>query len=152
MALTLTAEDIAAIADAVWARAETMLAGLAAAAPASASSDADYVLTQGDLPGATEFTLRDDTGTIVDLTTATGVTFTMRALDDTIVVDAQAAAVVAPATSGKVTYTWQAADVAASGLFAADFEVTFTGGRVVTFPTSPKLYVRIVATIEEPSV
>jgi hypothetical protein len=38
------------------------------------------------------------------------------------------------ANKGKVTYTWQAADVDTPGLYACEWEVTFSGGAKATFP------------------
>lgn len=104
----------------------------------------DYTLTQKDLPGATQFTLTDADGTIVDLTLCTAVTFSMRGVDDTLAVDAGPASVSGTPTLGKVTYTWGSGDTDTPGLYWGEFHCTFSDGRLLSFPTDPKLLIHIV--------
>lgn len=74
-----------------------------------------------------------DGTTPVDLTAASVRIFVRRVSTGVLVVDA-AGAIVAPATDGRVRYEWGAADLAASGGYVAEWEVTFSDGKIQTFP------------------
>ena len=87
-------------------------------------------------------TLTDASGAAVNVTGAT-VRFTMTAYGgSTPKVNRQAATIVT-AASGVVRYTWQAGDLDTPGPFLAEFEVTFSGGAVQTYPGTGYLRVYI---------
>lgn len=86
-------------------------------------------------------TLEDADGP-VDLTGAT-VKFLMQDLQGNQVVDASAT--ITNASQGKVEYNWVSGDVDTAGEFEAEFEVTFSSGKVRTFPNED--YITVV--IEE---
>lgn len=56
-----------------------------------------------------------------------------------------AAATIVSATGGSVTYAWGASDTDTSGLYIAEWEVTFGDGTKRTFPENDYLYVNVVA-------
>lgn len=81
------------------------------------------------------------TPTSTDLTGAT-VRFNMRAASAGAVKINRAAAVVVTETgTPTVRYDWQAADTDTAGYYEAEFEVTYAGGAVETFPNSG--YIRV---------
>lgn len=78
-----------------------------------------------------------------DLSGAT-VRFSMSKNDDGAVKINRAAAVVVTATgTPTVRYDWQPADTDEAGFFSAEFEVTYSGGAVETFPNSGHIPVTI---------
>lgn len=85
-------------------------------------------------------TCLDPSGSAVDLTGAT-VRFHMLNDDDETVVDAAATLVVA--ANGTVKYTWAADDTDVAGGFRGEFEVTYSGGAIETFPNTSYIPIRI---------
>lgn len=69
----------------------------------------------------------------VDLTAAT-VRFSMRAIGGAVIIDSVLAVVVTPTGSPVVRYDWTAPDSADAAYCDAEFEVTYAGGAVETFP------------------
>lgn len=98
--------------------------------------DIDFNLRKGDRLPLLTATLLDPDGDAVDLTTATGVIFQMRAKHASTLKVSAAASVLSPATAGRVQYAWAAADVDTEGLYEGTFEVTWTGGKTQTVPTA----------------
>lgn len=94
---------------------------------------ADFTIKRGDTFPVLSQTIRDATGSAVDLTGAT-VTFTMRATSAIAPTVNATATVVAPATAGQVTYTWTATDSATPGTYMAEFHVVLSGGAKMTWP------------------
>lgn len=93
---------------------------------------ADYTIKQNDQGGVIRSTLADENG-VVNLGTATQVLLrmTQRVSGTTKTLTAA----VADAAGGIVSYTWQASDLAEAGTYDAEFEVTFAGGKIDTFPS-----------------
>ncbi len=54
-----------------------------------------------------------------------------------------APAVIEDADNGIVYYSWDAADTDTIGSYEAEFEVTFTGGEIETFPNNRYIEVEI---------
>lgn len=75
--------------------------------------------------------LKDGDGVVVDVTGAT-VRFHMKDQSGAIKVDA--AAVVNDGPTGDVQYAWAVGDTDTAGFYDSEFEVTYSGGRVETFP------------------
>lgn len=117
------------------------------------AATADFSLKANDTLPSIQATLTSN-GTAVDLTTATGVKFIMRAADASFVPVAgtpkvnSAAVIVAPATNGVVRYDWATADTNAPGNYVAEWQCTFTGGKVETFPTLTFHTLTIVADLD----
>ena len=74
-------------------------------------------------------------GSAVDITGAT-VNFHMGDIIDT-------AAVIVNAATGSVRYDWAAVDTEKAGEFSAEFEVTFSDGKIETFPNVGYLRINI---------
>lgn len=103
-----------------------------------------FFLKRGDTSPSLRFAL------IPEDTVLTGATvrFNMRSTNPVAVVVNRAAAVVeTPTGTPTVRYDWQAADTDTEGTFEAEFEVTYAGGAVETFPNADYITVRVVADI-----
>lgn len=79
----------------------------------------------------------------VDLTGAT-VAFKMR-LPGSPTLKVDAPATIVDAIQGEVSYAWAVGDTDTTGLYQAEFEVTFAGGATFSFPTQGFLQVQVLA-------
>lgn len=100
-----------------------------------------FNIKQGDTFPSLRANLKDGSNEAIDLTGAT-VRFHMRPVG-TAVAAIDAAATVISAGTGVVDYTWQAGDTATVGEYQAEFEVTYPGGEVETFPNGGFLSVKV---------
>lgn len=89
-----------------------------------------FFIKMGDTSPSLLFDLLPST---VDLTGAT-VRFSMRTRAGTVVVSRASAAIVTATGTPRVRYDWQPGNTATPGLHEAEFEVTYAGGAVETFP------------------
>lgn len=94
---------------------------------------ADFTIKRGDRLPVIQATIKDDTGTVVDLTGATVDFHMVHKTTRTVKVDA-AASVVTPATGGVVQYAWAAGDTDTAGFYDAEFEVTTSASKKITAP------------------
>ncbi len=102
----------------------------------------DVYAKENDTGSSFQKTLEDENGAAVDVTGAT-VRFTMTsALDGTVKIS-EAAATIDDAVNGLVSYTWAAGDLDTPGDYFGEFEVTFSGGDVQTFPNDGHLKIRV---------
>ncbi len=109
--------------------------------------EADFFIKQGDLVPHLAETLEDDTFAAVDLTSA-NVRFKMRKIDATSLITNASANILqvgdgSDGSKGDVSYTWSAGDTDEAGLYQGEWEVTFTGGAVETFPNAGFTLIRI---------
>jgi len=81
----------------------------------------------------------------VDLTGA-AVRFKMQSLSGGVL-KVDSSAVIVDAVAGSVSYEWAAGDSDTVGQYRAEFEVTFLGGQVLSFPTNGFLPVQVVTSI-----
>lgn len=86
-------------------------------------------------------------GQPVNLTTATGVKFIMRATGGGTV-KVNAAAVIVTPTAGVVRYDWIAADTATPGSYQAEWQVTWPDAKPQTFPTASYHTVDVLADLD----
>lgn len=73
------------------------------------------------------------TQTAVDLTTATSIILVLKSTSGGQA-SRKTGSVVGGPTNGIVKYIWQAGDTATSGVFNAEWEITFSAGRIQSFP------------------
>ncbi|MDW8206834.1 MAG: hypothetical protein RMJ43_03285 [Chloroherpetonaceae bacterium] len=106
----------------------------------------DVVITRGDVPEMPlEVILTDSRGNPMDLSGHTQIRFHMRPVRGGSVITGNASAVNFPGGDGRVRYVWQAANTQTVGDYWGEFEVIWgLTGKVVSFPTWPKLLVRVV--------
>lgn len=101
-----------------------------------------FYVKQNDTAPSIRATLKDGDDAVIDLTDAT-VRFHMRTIGGTTAKIDSAVSIVSPATDGVVQYDWIAADTDTIGSFQAEFEVTYSNGRIETFPNSGYIRVEI---------
>ena len=114
-------------------------------------AEPDFTLRRGDSASRLQAVLTDSAGVAVTIEGATvllkmapiaGGTLTVAAL---ATVDQVGVGTATDGLMGSVHYDWQAADTANAGLFAGEWEVTFAGGAVETFPNGDPFLVHITA-------
>jgi hypothetical protein len=105
---------------------------------------ATYYVKRGDTGHIFEATLTADAGA-VNLSGA-AVKFLMRAGDGTVKVNANAT-VVTPTAPAVVRYTAAAGDVDTVGSYQAEWQVTYAGGQIQTFPNDSYINVLVARDI-----
>lgn len=101
----------------------------------------DFQITQNDTYSALRGRCVDENGAIVDLTGATARFHMKKPGSDTPTIDA--VAFIENEPNGVIVYAWEDGDTADSGMYMAEFEVTYSDGGVETFPTKPLVvYIR----------
>ena len=100
-----------------------------------------FYIKQNDTSPYLLATLKDGNENLIDLTSAT-VRFHMRKIGSSVAT-VDAAAIVVSEDQGTVKYEWQAADTAQIGSYQAEFEVTYSGGAIETFPNNGYIRVEI---------
>jgi len=101
----------------------------------------DFYIKDSDTLPAIQAILTDATDTVVNLSGCT-VRFIMTN-KSTAVVAVDAAATVVNAAGGVVRYNWVTGDTDIAGGYRAEWEVTFGGGGVETFPNSTYMNIKI---------
>ena len=106
---------------------------------------ADFYLKRGDTSPSLEATLTEFDGTddvAIDLTGAS-VVFSMTTMGGTVIVSRKSVAIVT-ALNGQVRYDWESGDTAMPGTFKAEFEVTLPSGKIVSFPNTESIVIKIL--------
>lgn len=101
---------------------------------------ATFYIKKGDTEPKLRATLQNADGTAIDLTTATGLSFVMKAPNGT---STKTAASFVNRATGVVEYAWMPADTAAAGAYNCEFEISWAG-RLQTVPSNEYIVVRIV--------
>lgn len=100
-----------------------------------------FYLKQNDTAPSIRATLKDGSGSAIDLTGAS-VRFHMKDLAGTVKIDTDAT-VISPATSGIVQYNWTGSDTDTAGTYYAEFEVTYSDSTVESFPNDGNIGILI---------
>ena len=92
-----------------------------------------------------DVSLQDVSGNALDLqASVSGITFTMKNLDDdSVAVQAQSATII-PETTGMVRYSWSPSDTSTAGTYVGEFQVLYNDGTKLTIPTSTVLSIVIL--------
>jgi len=93
----------------------------------------EFTIKQNDTLEAIAATLNDSVGSAFSLAGAT-VVFSMRSLTTNALIIDNVAATIVDAALRKVKYEWIAGNTVLAGDYLAEFEVTFSDGKIQTFP------------------
>ena len=102
-----------------------------------------FYIKQNDTRPELDVFLRDDKDRTINVTGAT-VKFNMRNASDNIVKVNAGSVTTVSSTSGRVKYSFNSADTDTAGNFDGEFQVTFVGGQVETFPND--CYIKVIIT------
>ena len=102
----------------------------------------DFTIGQNDILPELEVTLVDDNQVAVPLDGAGSIKFHMMQQDQSVPKVDDVAVFVDKAT-GKVKYTWKAADTDTDGIYFGEFEVTWTAGGTTTFPNNSYIVIKV---------
>lgn len=102
-----------------------------------------FFIKQNDTSPSLDVALQDDRGRPVDISGAT-VVFHMRNTADDSVKITSGVVTILSSTLGQVRYGWSAANTDTAGNFEAEFQVTFSGGGIQTFPSDT--YIDVIIT------
>jgi hypothetical protein len=102
-----------------------------------------FYIKQNDTRPELDVFLRDDKDRTINVTGAT-VKFNMRNASDNTVKVNNGSVTTVSSTSGRVKYSFSAADTDTAGNFDGEFEVTFVGGQVETFPNDG--FIKVIIT------
>jgi hypothetical protein len=111
--------------------------------------DPDFFIKRGDTASRIQATLENSGGTPVSIQGAnvvwkmapiSGGSLTVSAA---AIIDQQGDGSGTAGAMGQVHYNWATADLAASGLYLGEWEVTFASGAVQTFPNGDQIRVAI---------
>lgn len=106
---------------------------------------ADFTIKRNDLLPIFEAVLKDAEGNPVDLTNALSCVFHMR--DESSVslkIEDGVCAFNADRSTGKVFYEWAGTDTDTSGVFLGELSVTWTGGKIQSYPSIGYINIQIV--------
>ncbi|HLA25224.1 MAG TPA: hypothetical protein VJ206_07510 [bacterium] len=107
--------------------------------------DPDFYVKQNDTASVLADVLKDEDSVAVNLTGAT-VKFSMQPLAGGAMTIADATATngdVSEATRGNVSYTWAAVDTDTAGWYLGEWKVTYSGGKIQTFPNGGYILILI---------
>ena len=102
-----------------------------------------FYIKQNDTRPELDVFLRDDKDRTINITGAT-VKFSMRNASTNVVKISLGAVTTVSSTSGRVKYSFSAADTDTAGNFDGEFQVTFVGGQIETFPNDG--YIKVIVT------
>lgn len=103
---------------------------------------ARIVLKTGDLRPPVYASLTDSTSGVIDLTSASGVTFIMTPLGASVATVATSASIVT-ASTGEVAYSWNNGDTDTAGTYNGEFEVDWGSSVYQTFPADGFIEIEI---------
>lgn len=107
----------------------------------------DFTIKSSDTLPVLSITCEDDTGAAVDLTGCAAQFHMLAAFGQPAgVLKVNAAAVIDPdqvTNKGKVSYNWVAADTNTAGTYFGEFQITFPGGGIETWPDDANLNILI---------
>ena len=104
-------------------------------------SNYSFNIKQNDTSPALSVVVADSSGTAINITGAS-VIFKMRAVNSSSL-KVNSSATITNASNG-VSYTFSASDTDTAGLFQGEFQVTFSGGAIETFPNSEYISINVL--------
>ena len=109
-------------------------------------SNYSFNIKQNDTSPALSVVVADSSGTAINITGAS-VIFKMRAVNSSSL-KVNSSATITNASNGAVSYTFSASDTDTAGLFQGEFQVTFSGGAIETFPNSEYISINVLAALD----
>ena len=106
-------------------------------------ADPTFYIKQNDTRPELDIFLRDDKDRSINIT-GSSVKFSMRNASTNVVKISLAAVTTVSSTSGRVKYSFTSSDTDTAGNFDGEFQVTFVGGQVETFPNDG--YIKVIVT------
>jgi len=106
-------------------------------------ADPTFYIKQNDTRPELDIFLRDDKDRSINITGAT-VKFSMRNAATNVVKISLGSVTTVSSTAGRVKYSFTASDTDTAGNFDGEFQVTFVGGQVETFPNDG--YIKVIVT------
>ena len=106
-------------------------------------ADPTFYIKQNDTRPELDVFLRDDKDRSINVTGAS-VKFNLRNASDNVVKVDNGSVTTVSSTAGRVKYSFSASDTDPSGKFDGEFQVTFVGGQVETFPNDG--YIKVIVT------
>ena len=106
-------------------------------------ADPTFYIKQNDTRPELDIFLRDDKDRTINITGAT-VKFSMRNASTNVVKISLASVTTVNSTAGRVKYPFTASDTDTAGNFDGEFQVTFVGGQIETFPNDG--YIKVIVT------
>jgi len=100
-----------------------------------------FFIKRNDTSPAIQAVLKDGSDNVVNLT-GTTVNFHMRKIGATTA-KVDGSAIISDATGGTVYYNWSTGDTDTLGSYEAEFEVTYIGGEIETFPNNRYIEIEI---------
>ena len=114
-------------------------------------SSSSFTIKQNDTLPVLGRRFIDDTGTVIDLSAASTVTFRMRRWGSTTLKIEAPAIIVDPLpvvnTDDQVEYRWITGDTDITGNYEAEFEITFANGKILTVPNDGSMLVSVISEI-----
>tara|TARA_B100001094_G_C18022415_1_gene715844 strand:+ start:235 stop:570 length:336 start_codon:yes stop_codon:yes gene_type:complete len=105
-------------------------------------SNYSFNIKQNDTSPTLSVIIADSTGTAISLASAS-VVFKMRAVNSSSL-KVNTSATITNASNGAVSYTFSASNTDTAGLFQGEFQVTYSGGLIETFPNSEYISINIL--------
>ena len=105
-------------------------------------SNYSFNIKQNDTSPTLSVVVADSSGTAINITGAS-VLFKMRAVNSSSL-KVNSSATITNASNGAVSYTFSASDTNTAGLFQGEFQVTFSGGLIETFPNSEYISINVL--------
>jgi hypothetical protein len=110
----------------------------------AAPNQYDLIIKQGDLEATLVWTLADASGPVLIPAGSTAL-FRMTRMGQYAIVGGGACQISNQlVTPGQIAYTWQTADLANTGSYWAEFEITYPDGKTRTFPNNRQLAIQVV--------
>ena len=109
---------------------------------------ADFLIKQHSVVPSLTGILKDGDGNPVDLSAATSCVFHMRfEKTQAVVIEDGSCVFDGDRTTGKVTYIWADGDTDVVGTYFGEFEITWTGDKEQTFPSTGYIVIEIIGDI-----
>ena len=102
-----------------------------------------FFIKQNDDRPTLDVALQDDRGRPTDISSATVVFHMRNTADDSVKINGSSVTILS-ATRGEVRYTFTTSNTDTAGNFQAEFQVTFSGGTIETFPNDG--YIDVIIT------